>query len=170
MKRVLFIVTFFLGVCFVEAQTPQVQQQNNDKSFWDNVRFGGGLGLGFGNRSTTINVSPSAIYDFENGFATGIGVGYLYSKVGDFKSNVISPNLITLYNPAEQIQLSAELEYLFVNQRFGDTSYKNDFPALYLGVAYRTGWAAFGIRYDVLYDERDSIFGSAFSPIIRFYF
>lgn len=170
MNRVLFFTLLVFSLSFVQAQTPQVQQLNDDANFWDNVRFGGGLGFGLGNRSTTINVSPSAIYDFQNGFATGIGIGYLYSKVDNFNSNVFSPNVITLYNPAAQVQLSAEFEYLFVNQRLGSSHYKNDFPALYLGVAYRTGWAAFGVRYDVLYDERDSIFASAFSPIIRFYF
>lgn len=169
------LITFFLLLISLStfsqnSTTTQTQQPNVKPSFWSNVRFGGGLGFGFGNRSTTINVSPSAIYDFQNGFAMGLGVGYLYSKVDAFKSNVISPNLITLYNPAEQIQLSAEFEHLFVNQNLGNASYKNDFPALYLGVAYRTGWAAFGVRYDVLFDERDSVFTSPFSPIIRIYF
>ena len=166
----LLLITSILS--FSQNTTPQTIQpdNSNDPSFWDNVRFGGGLGFSFGNRSTTLNVSPSAIYDFENGFALGLGVGYLYSKIDEFKSNVISPGLITLYNPAEQLQLSAEFEYLFVNQRLGSIQNKIDFPALYLGIAYRTGWAAFGVRYDVLYDERDSIFTSPFSPIIRFYF
>jgi len=145
-------------------------QNENKPKFWDHVRFGGGLGFGFGSNSTTINVSPSAIYDFQNGFALGIGVGYLYSKVNDFKSNVFSPGLVALYNPMDEVQLSAEFEQLFVSQKFGNLKGSFDYPALYLGVAYRTGWAAFGVRYDVLYDERDSIFASAFSPIIRFYF
>jgi hypothetical protein len=36
--------------------------------FWDNVKFGGGFTLGFGNNQTTIGISPSAIYQFDNGF------------------------------------------------------------------------------------------------------
>ena len=174
MKKIVFIICFLTSFSLL-AQDDETKEYNEileipQPSFWDNVRFGGGLGLSFGSDITTINVSPSAIYDFQNGFALGVGVGYLYSKNRDFRSNVISPSLITLYNPAEEIQLSAELEQLFVTQKFGPTTFKNNFPALYLGVAYRTGWAAFGVRYDVLYDELDNIFGSPFSPIIRFYF
>lgn len=170
MRKIVLIIcvlTFFTGFTQNDDDPiPQLPQPN----FWDNVRFGGGLGFGFGTDITTINVSPSAIYDFDNGFALGLSFGYLYAKNGDIKSNVLSPGLITLYNPAEQVQLSAEFEHLFISQKFGSTSFKYDYPALYLGVAYRTGWAAFGVRYDVLYDERDSIYASAFSPIIRVYF
>ena len=164
MKKITILFFFLISFSILA-------QNGNKPKFWDHVRFGGGLGFGFGSNSTTINVSPSAIYDFQNGFALGIGVGYLYSKVNDFKSNVFSPGLVALYNPMNEVQLSAEFEQLFVNQKLTGFSDNNfEYPALYLGVAYRTGWAAFGVRYDVLYDERDSIFASAFSPIIRFYF
>ncbi len=172
MKKIVLLLCIFTSF-FLSAQdeeTGNAVLQLPKKSFWDNVRFGGGLGLGFGSNSTTINISPSAIYDFENGFALGASVGYLYSKINDFKSNVISPGLVALYNPAQEIQVSAEFEQLFVNQKFGSLSDNFDYPALYLGVAYRTGWAAFGVRYDMLFDERDSIFASPWSPIIRIYF
>jgi len=172
-KIVLIILAFTSFTGFTQNDDDDnidAVQQLQPPTFWDNVRFGGGLGFGFGTNNTTINISPSAIYDFQNGFALGLSVGYLYAKNDAFRSNVISPGIITLYNPAEEIQLSAEFEHLFINQKFGSASDSFDYPALYLGVAYRTGWAAFGMRYDVLYDERDSVFGSAFSPIIRFYF
>ena len=95
MKKIVLLLCIFTSF-FLSAQDEETQPgdeilQVPKKSFWDNVRFGGGLGLGFGSNSTTINISPSAIYDFENGFALGASVGYLYSKVHDFKSNVISP-------------------------------------------------------------------------------
>lgn len=171
MKKILFAVCILFSF-FISAQEEQNQDDNEvltvpKKSFWDNVRFGGGIGLGFGSNSTTINISPSAIYDFENGFALGVSVGYLYSKVEDFKSNVISPGIVALYNPALQVQLSVEFEQLYVSSNFSSNF---DYPALYLGVAYRTGWAALGVRYDVLYDINDNIFASPWSPIIRIYF
>ncbi|NNC70768.1 MAG: alpha-ketoglutarate decarboxylase [Flavobacteriaceae bacterium] len=168
MKNI-FIYFFLMASLLCLAQTDPIPD-NQANRFWDHVRFGGGLGLSFGNDITVINVSPSAIYDFQNNFALGIGLGYLYSKNGDFRSNVISPGLIALYNPANELQLSAEFEQLFVNQKLGNESFSYDYPALYLGVAYRTGFASFGIRYDALYDERDSIFASPWSPIIRVYF
>jgi hypothetical protein len=174
MKKIILVICF-LNSFLMLAQDDNSDQNNRvlqtpKSSFWDNVRFGGGLGFGFGSNSTTINVSPGAIYDFQNGVALGVSAGYLYSKVDDFTSNVFSPGLIGLYNPAQEVQISAEFDYLFVNQKFGNLSSSFDYPALYLGVAYRTGWAAFGVRYDVLFDERDSIFISPWSPIVRIYF
>ena len=168
MKK-LIVFTLLVVSCIGYSQRDSTDVYQRPK-FWDNVRFGGGLGLSFGRDITVINISPSAIYDFQNNFAMGIGLGYLYSKNGDLRSNVISPGVLALYNPAQEVQLSAEFEQLFINQDFGSDSRSFDYPALYLGVAYRTGWASFGVRYDVLFDERDSIFASAWSPIIRVYF
>ncbi|MDJ0644741.1 MAG: hypothetical protein QNJ57_02055 [Flavobacteriaceae bacterium] len=168
MKK-LIVFTLLIVSCIGYSQRDSTDVYQRPK-FWDNVRFGGGLGLSFGRDITVINISPSAIYDFQNNFAMGIGLGYLYSKNGDLRSNVISPGVLALYNPAQEVQLSAEFEQLFINQDFGSDSRSFDYPALYLGVAYRTGWASFGVRYDVLFDERDSIFASAWSPIIRVYF
>jgi len=168
MKKILIFFFFTVSLCgYTQTDSIQINQQTR---FWDHVRFGGGLGLSFGNDITVINVSPSAIYNFDANFAMGLGLGYLYAKDGDFKSNVLSPGVLAFYNPANEVQLSAEFEHLFINQKFGAESRNFDYPALYLGVAYRTGWASFGIRYDVLFDERDAIFASPWSPIVRVYF
>ena len=83
-------------------------------------------------------------------------------------------SLINLYNPLENLQLSAELEYVFVNQSFEilDTTIRNDFnfPILNIGVGYRIGNFTAGLRYDLLYDEDESIANSALTPFARFYF
>ena len=164
MKKNLLVI-FLLSTIFTNAQN------DNDPKFWDNVRFGGGFGLGFGSNQTTIAISPSAIYEFNDMFALGLGGSYLYAKNGNLKSNVYGASFISLFNPVEEIQLSAEFEQLFVTQKqLGFDNYNFDYPALYLGAAYRVGRFAVGVRYDVLYDNNKSIFASAFSPIIRFYF
>lgn len=137
--------------------------------FWDNVQFGGGVSLGFGNQ-TTIGISPSAIYNFEDGFALGAGLGYLYSEIGDFSTTAYNTTLISLYQTNFGIQLSGEFEYYFASQTNTFGSFKTDFPALHFGIAYNQGRFAFGIRYDVLYDEDKSIFASPISPVVRFYF
>ena len=139
--------------------------------FWDHVRYGGGFSLGFGNNSTTIGISPSAIYQFDNGFALGTGVSYLYSEISDFSTNVYGASIISLYQiPKVNIQLSTDLEYYFANQTDSFGSYSTNFPALHLGIAYNQGRFAVGVRYDVLYDRDKSVFASPFTPIIRFYF
>ncbi|WP_159948367.1 hypothetical protein [Polaribacter septentrionalilitoris] len=145
-----------------------VSQQKSD--FWENVRFGGGFTLGFGSQ-TTIGISPSAVYDFKNGFSLGAGVNYIYTEIGAFTTNVYGGSIISLYQiPIIGIQLSGEFEQSFATQRDSTGSSNTSFPALYLGAAYNKGRFAFGFRYDVLYDENKSVYASPFSPIVRFYF
>lgn len=142
--------------------------QNSD--FWDNVQFGGGFTLGFGTQ-TTIGISPSAIYNFDNGFSLGTGLTYIYSEIGDFTTNVYGGSIISLYQiPNVGIQLSGEFEHSFAKQTDSFGTFNTNFPALYLGAAYNQGRFAFGFRYDVLYDENKSVYASPFSPIVRFYF
>jgi hypothetical protein len=38
------------------------------------VQFGGGVGLGFGSNYTDISLAPSAIYNFNEYVALGLGV------------------------------------------------------------------------------------------------
>ncbi len=143
-------------------------QQKSD--FWEHVKYGGGFTLGFGTQ-TTIGISPSAVYDFENGFLLGAGVNYIYSEIGSFSTNVYGASLISLYNIQQVgMQISGEFEHSYAKQTNTSGSIKTSFPALYFGLAYNRGRFAFGFRYDVLYDENRSVYASPFSPIVRFYF
>lgn len=160
MKKV-FVFLFFCSTISLVAQ-------QND-TFWSNVKFGGGFSLGFGSQ-TTIGISPSAIYNFDNGFALGAGLNYLYSEIKDFSTSVYGGSLISLYQTKIDVQLSGEFDYHFAKQKNNFSSYNTSFPALHLGVAYNQGRFAVGVRYDVLYDKNKSVFASPFSPVIRFYF
>ena len=161
MKKICLLLFLSLSITAVS------QQKSN---FWDNVHYGGGLTLAFGNQ-TTIGISPSAVYDFNNGFSLGTGLTYIYSEIGDFTTNVYGGSIISLYQiPNVGIQLSGEFEQSFAKQTNSFGSSKTNFPALYLGAAYNRGRFAFGFRYDVLYDENKSVYASPFSPIVRFYF
>lgn len=161
MKKIVFLL-------LITFSFSSFAQQKSD--FWKNVRFGGGFTLGFGS-STTIGISPSAIYDFNNGVSLGAGLNYIYSEIGDFSTNVYGGSIISLYQvPKIGIQLSGEYEHSFAKQTDINGSFNTSFPALYFGVAYNQGRFAFGVRYDVLYDENKSVFASPISPIVRFYF
>ncbi len=164
MKKVLLICTFLIS-------TIAFAQENSETSFWDEVRFGGGFGLGFGNNSTTIAISPTAIYDFNSQFSMGLSLGYQYAKRGDFKNNVFSTSILSLYSPIQEIQLSAEFEQLFVNQSFQGVDDSFSYPALYVGAGYRVGRnISIGFRYDLLFDKNRSIYASAISPVFRVFF
>ncbi|RCS27183.1 hypothetical protein DUT90_08755 [Polaribacter sp. WD7] len=163
MKKV--IIIFFT----ILLSTSICSQQKSN--FWENVSYGGGIAIGFGNNNSTIGISPSAIYNFNNGFALGAGLGYLRSRINDFTTTAYNTSIISLYQTNYGIQFSGEFEYYFARQRDNFDEVSTNFPALHLGIAYNQGRRfAFGIRYDVLYDDSRSIFASPISPIVRFYF
>ncbi|MDO6759887.1 alpha-ketoglutarate decarboxylase [Tamlana sp. 2_MG-2023] len=168
-KKTTFLCVVF-SCCFIN-----IQAQQSKSDFWNHVRFGGNLGLSFGNEFFSGTVAPSAIYQFDEHFALGLGLNATFNSQKDFyKSTILGGSLIGLYNIIPQIQVSAEFEQLNVDRNYES---RYNFPddnywlsALYLGAGYRTGNITFGIRYDVLYDDYDSIYGNPWSPFFRVYF
>jgi hypothetical protein len=165
---------FFFST-ILNAQELEPKESTKTKSaFWQNVRFGGGIGLGFSNNYTNIAISPSGIYQFSNKVALGVGVSGNYSSRKDyFEATVFGASLIGLFNPLKELQLSAEFEQNNVTIKdkvFNETS-NYWYPALYLGAGYAIGnFGALGMRYDVLYNGQKSVYNTAFSPFIRVFF
>ncbi|WGK65630.1 hypothetical protein [Croceiramulus getboli] len=143
-------------------------------NFWSKVRFGGGVGLNFGNGFFSGTLAPSAVYEVNPYFAVGPGLNFSYVSDNQFKSTIYGGSVIALANPFREVQLSAELEQLRVNQRIETT--QGDFTdnfwntALFLGAGYRTSFATVGIRYNVLFEENEGIYANAWQPFVRFYF
>lgn len=171
-----FLLTFvFLFGIKSEIFAQESTQMKTKSDFWNHVQFGGGLGLGVGNGYADIMVAPSAIYNFNDYVALGLGAQYSYVKQRDFyNANIYGGNLIALFNPIEEIQISTELEQLRVNRTFND-SFGNDSQdfwntALFLGAGYRNDNITLGIRYNVLHRDRDNIYAEAFMPFVRIYF
>lgn len=171
-----FVKTIYLfSFCFLIFTSIFAQNipKKQSDTFWNNVRFGGGIGLNVGNGFFTATLAPSAIYQFNNQFALGVGLNGSYSSSrNDFTSTILGANTIALYN-IFKIQLSTEFEVLNVNRRFDDAQFLDDnfwFPALYLGIGYSYDFITFGVRYDVLFDEDRSIFQDPWAPFVRVYF
>ncbi len=175
-KSIILSLFCFLCLHGFSQVGDDVAYGSTTSNFWNNVRFGGGIGLGFGDGFFSGTLAPSAVYEFNQQFALGLGLNATYSKRKNFhKSTIFGGSLISLFNPIPSIQLSAEFEELNVNRDFdeqfvsnADTNYW--YPALFLGAGYRTGRVTFGIRYDVLYDEEDSIYPDAWLPFVRVFF
>jgi len=165
----------FLTICFFVGSLLCFSQNPAQKSdFWNKVRFGGGIGFNFSNGGFNGSIAPSAIYQFNDIFAAGIGANVNYFKFNNQKFWAYGPSAIVLANPIPQIQLSAEIEQLRINssvQTLGGTI-ERDFwsPAFFIGAGYRTNFATVGIRYNVLYDNEDSIYLNAWTPFLRVYF
>lgn len=168
LKIAVSVMTFFI---FQISFSQEVKQKSE---FWKKVQFGGGLGLGFGNNATNIAVAPSAIYNFNEKIALGLGLQYSYIRQRDFyTSHLYGGSIIGLVNPIPEIQLSAELEELRVNTSFENTSIASEDywnTALFIGAGYRTNNITIGIRYNVLHNDNNAIYTSAFLPFVRVFF
>ncbi|TGV02352.1 alpha-ketoglutarate decarboxylase [Flavivirga rizhaonensis] len=167
-KIALIILVFSFSLNHIIAQ-----QKTN--YFWNHVRFGGGIGLNFGNDFFSGTLAPSAIYEFDKTFALGLGLnGTFDSQKRVYKSTILGGSLIGLFNIINEIQLSAEFEQLHVNRRYNtNLNIPNDnywSPALFLGAGYRSGNVTFGVRYDILFDDNKSIYIDPWAPFVRFYF
>lgn len=166
MKHYIFTLLLLIGIsCF---------GQGSSNNFWGNVRFGGGIGIGFTNGSFNGSISPSAIYQVNEQFAAGTSLNFNYAKFNDDKLFAYGGSILTLYNPIPNIQLSAELEQLRINRTYAlDGGNREDnywSPALFLGLGYSNQNVTFGLRYDVLYDDNKSIYANALMPFVRVYF
>ena len=176
LKNLLILSLLFLCVNSYSQDSTSVQKPKSAKSeFWKKVRFGGGLGLNFGNNGSSFTIAPSAIYQVNKYFSTGVGLqGSYVSFKGSYKSYIYGGSLIGLINPIEFAQLSVELEQLRVNTNFEASfkipSQRNWNTALFLGVGYMSNNFTVGVRYNILYKESDNVYGNAFMPFVRIFF
>jgi len=170
---VLFLICgLSMNVCFGQNQNGIRKARS---PFWSQVRFGGGIGLGFTNRGFNGSISPSAIYQVNDQFATGLSLNFNYAKFDDDKLLAYGGSVLTLFNPIPFLQLSGEFEQLRINRTYsliGGQQVENNYwsPALFLGLGYTNNFMTVGVRYDVLYDAGKSVYANAWMPFVRVYF
>ncbi len=165
MKKITLITTVILLTSLMVYS----QEDKEKSTFWNNVQFGGGITLNFTNNASVFGIAPSAIYNFNNQFSTGISISYLHTKYKNLSSpyNSYGGSVLALYKPIKEIQISGEYEQTYV--AYNNTS--REIPALFFGAGYTYGRnIAIGLRYDVLYNETKSLYPSALTPFIRIYF
>jgi len=161
-------------ICLLSLTVQGQDSPDQKNTFWENVYFGGGFGLSFGDDDFQLAVSPSAIYRPNEYVAYGPGLLFSYQDNDFFTSTLYGISGIFLVNPIPEIQLSAEVEQLF-----GNRSGNNNFviededinnTALFLGGGYNFNGVSVGVRYNVLFDEDDGVFAQAWQPFVRVYF
>lgn len=168
----IFSALMFIMMVILASASARAQKSD----FWSRVQFGGAVGLSIGSGYTDVTLAPSAIYNFNEYIATGVGLQGTYVNAEDlYSSFMYGGSLILLGNPIPAIQLSAELEQLRVNNTFdlpAGGSVDDDFwnTALYLGAGYRTGNFTIGARYNVLFDKDKFVYNDALMPFVRIYF
>lgn len=167
-RAVVNALGFLILPLFLFSQGP-----SNSSDFWENVDFGGGIGLNFGNRVFNIALSPSAIYRANEFYAVGTGLTFSYSKFDEAELTAYGISFLNYVNPIPQIQLSAEFDQLRINRNYENLLAADDnywLPALHLGIGYGSRNFVAGIRYDVLFDDGRSIYADPWTPFVRVYF
>ena len=165
---------FFIAL-FLLSLTKSFSQANKNE-FWQHLRFGGGIGLSFGDGFFSGTLAPSAIYQVNDQFAAGLALHGTYASLkNDTNATILGGSVLALYNVIPEIQLSAEFEELHVTRKYKywgspDETRNYWYPALFLGVGFHSNNFTIGIRYDVLFDADESIYASAFAPFVRVYF
>lgn len=181
-KICLCIILLILTNQFVFSQNALTPQSSSD--FWSKVRFGGGLGLSFGD-ITNVSVSPSALYQANSKIGVGASLQYSYVSARNFyTSNIVGGSVFSIFNVVDNVQLSLDAERLRVSTTFtnaaaatanevafqqqnSQTYWTN---ALFVGGAYSTNGVAIGVRYNVLFDKNRSVYPQAFMPFVRVFF
>lgn len=169
--------SFFLGVLILNFSILTAQEESGSKinsNFWKHVTYGGGLGLAVGGGFTDVSLAPTAYYNFNSKTAVGCGLIGSYSKQsGYFSSAIYGVSTIGLFNAFEEMQLSVEVEQLRVNNSFATNSQANrNFwnTSLFLGAGYRSQNVTVGVRYNILYKERNNVYAQAYMPFVRIQF
>ncbi len=164
------IIMFYSSHSYLVAQESGVSK----KAFWEDVRFGGSLGVNFSNGYFGGFIAPKAIYDFNRYTSAGVGLTGSYNNTSRYSSYTVGASAIGIVRPFNPLQLSAEFEenYVSRNSKLDGANISDDYwyPALFLGLGYNTGPITIGVRYDVLYDEEKSIYANAFMPFVSIYF
>lgn len=167
---------FLLLMClFSVGLLAQQHEKSPASDFWNHVRFGGGIGLSFGDGFFSGTLAPSAIYQFNKQFALGVGLSGTYNSQKYFyKSTIIGGSIIGLYNPINELQISAEFEENNVSIDWDNrTGFANEnywYPALFIGAGYHSRNVTIGIKFDVLYDKSKSTYADPWMPFVRVYF
>jgi hypothetical protein len=171
-KSILALLISLISNGLLAQQQGFASKSNSD--FWKNVQFGGGIGLAFGSGYTDISLSPSAIYNFNEYVALGLGAQYSYVSQKNYSdSHLYGGSIIGFFNPIREIQLSAELEELRVNVNPKNPNFNSERfwnTGLFLGAGYRSKNVTIGVRYNILHDNTKSVYSDAFMPFARVYF
>jgi hypothetical protein len=181
MKKI-FLVAAALAFVSVATFAQDEEAEPVKKGFDRNkLFFGGNFGLGFGNVSTLVNVSPQIGYRFNDYLAAGAGVNFIYSSyryrftVPEYKEvfGVTGLNIFGRVYPIEFLflQIQPELNYTWGKFKFYDDRPDEKLDPKFVpsllggaGAAIPAGRGAFIVmaQYDLLQNERSPYGSRAF--------
>ncbi|MBT8261288.1 MAG: hypothetical protein KJO05_00595, partial [Bacteroidia bacterium] len=156
-------------------QTTEIAVVDSTSQKQKRLKFGVGFGLNFVG-GTNISLAPNLIYTVSNKVSIGGGVQGSYSAIKDLQSTTtIGGNVVTLYTPVKMITTLVEFVELYVSTKTetmeGDIKETYWDSALFVGGGLNvTDKILIGAKYNVLYDEEESVYTSPVIPFVNITF
>lgn len=173
MKKIILTFVGLLAGQLVIAQSQPAIYQEENPSFFSDVKFGGGFSLGFSNYYTTIGIAPMMYKPVNKYLMAGVGVqySYMHSK-NSYVANSYGYNLVGIVRPINELELSLEWEQLHTSVDYkdylgGSDSFWNH--SLFVGGGYVTQNIAVGLKYNLLHNQ-NRLYTTAYMPYVRVMF
>ncbi|MEP3371823.1 MAG: outer membrane beta-barrel protein [Maribacter dokdonensis] len=155
--------------------TEQLQTVDSLVTVDPRLKFGCGFGLNFLG-GTNISLSPNLIYIVSDNFSLGAGVQGSYNSIKNVqKTTTFGANVIGQYNLSKKLMSLLEFAQLKVNtkQETPTGEIKDDFweSALFVGAGYNiNNKISIGAKFNVLYDDDESVYSSPIIPFVNITF
>ena len=175
----IFILFFIIGILTFSdsafSQTTQIAVVDSTSQKQNRLKFGVGFGLNFVG-GTNISLAPNLVYKVSNKISFGAGVQGSYSAIKDLQSTTtIGGNVLTLYSPVKMITTLVEFVELNVSTKTetveGEIKQTYWDSALFVGAGFNvTDKISIGAKYNLLYDEEESVYTSPVIPFVNITF
>ena len=170
---ILIAAIMFYGNSF--SQTTKTIETDSVNKEQKRLKFGVGFGLNFVG-GTNISLSPNLTYKVSDKVSFGGGIQASYSAIKDFQNTTtFGANVLSIYSPVKKISMLLEFAQLRVITETETAQIKNKNKywdsALFVGAGFKvTSKILIGAKYNVLYDENESVYTSAIIPFVNIAF
>jgi long-subunit fatty acid transport protein len=156
------------------AQSTNVVVVDSTSKKESRLKFACGFGLNFVG-ATNISLSPNLIYKASNKINLGFGLQGSYAAIKDLqKTTTFGFNAISIYTPTKKISTILELVQLNVTTKIeSPIEDKNSYwdTALFVGAGFNiTNKFTIGAKYNLLYNEDESVYTSPVVPFVNITF
>ena len=138
-----------------------------------NVKFGCGFGLNFVG-GTNINLSPNVIFVLSKKISLGTGLQFNYLSIKNLQTTTtLGANALFQYNLSQKLITTLEFVQLRVSRKNETTNTTNKFwdAALFIGAGINiTNAISIGAKYNVLFNESQSIYTGPVIPFVNITF
>ena len=174
-KIILKLLIFIVVGMFGEKGFSQSIEIDSVTKVQKRLKFGCGFGLSFVG-GTNVNLSPNLTYKVSNKVSFGGGLQGSYSSIKNYQNTTtFGANVLGIYNPIKKISTLIEFAELRVatETETPQGNSKNNYwdSALFIGAGINiTSKILIGAKYNVLYDENESVYTSALIPFVNITF